>query len=348
MSSAYIDEDIKKSVWEGKIPVLFTLSQNDLTTHMAPSPITLMVPRNSYFPLITGVVRDHFSYSTLVISEELWLEYKGIPLKWHLPIGVLFDMLVADDSVGGGNNNSNNNNSSNNNNNSNSNSSSNDYHGSNSTPVIWNVTVHFQSYPEKVLLRCPNEESVQTYYKNVLKEANYIKLGDINKWNNLNINQSNELWDGLRLHDYEKFWSINKIFYPVSSNGYKHVPVRIIQNNKSPLQDLFPPFKDNGQEMTLESLFSKIPWTPASNNNNNNIEQSEQQQQQSTLLQSLKTNDNSSGTLRYLIQGIEPPLDTSLVWLGEYFSHPDNFLYIVILNPSSSSSSSSSNNNNNK
>ncbi|EFA82416.1 autophagy protein 5 [Heterostelium album PN500] len=337
---SFFDEDVKKSIWEGKIPIMFTLSPNDLTSHIPPSSLSfvivmmmmmmmltfanqktkkMFVPRNSYFPLITGVVKDHFSYSTLVISDsELWLEYKGIPLKWHIPIGVLFDMLVATPDT--------------------------------TASQIWNITVHFQSFPEKVLLRCSNEDAIRTYYKNVLKEANYIKQGDINKLNNLSINQTNELWDGLKLHDYEKFWSINKMFYP--GNGYKHIPYRIIQNNKAPLQDLISPINENGQETTLESLFSKIAFNNSNNsssnnnnnnnnsnnnsNNNNNIDTSNETQQSTTTLSSSSTNSTTllqvlnSGSIRYSIQGIEPPLNSSLIWLGDYFSHPDNFLYIVL------------------
>lgn len=34
---------------------------------------------------------------------------------------------------------------------------------------------------------------------------------------------------------------------------------------------------------------------------------------------------------RIVIQGIEPPLETPIHWISEHFSHPDNFLYIVIV-----------------
>eukprot|EP01133_Synstelium_polycarpum_P020333 gene20333-24394_t len=274
---SFFDEDIKKSVWEGKIPVVFTLSPNDLTSHLPPSSIALMVPRNSYFPLITNAVRDHFSFSTLVISDELWLEYKGAPLKWHIPVGVLFDTLVGDTG----------------------------------TPTQWNLTVHFQSYPERTLLRCPNEE----------------------------------------------FWAINKLFYPQTSSGYKHVPIRLVQANRAPVQDLIAPLGDNGTEVTLETLFGRIPFSSihlATQTQTENLSPTQSSHQSSppspshstssgnhnadsftTLLQYLK-----SGSGRYCIQGIEPPLESSLVWLSEYFSHPDNFFSTSTSTPINTSTSS--------
>ncbi|EGC33469.1 hypothetical protein DICPUDRAFT_80751 [Dictyostelium purpureum] len=353
---SFFDEDIKKSVWEGKIPIIFTLSPDDLTSHLPPSPYTFMAPRNSYFPLITSVVKEYFSSSTLVLLDEMWLEYRGIPLKWHVPIGVLYDTLVLSKSGG----------------------------------VIeqpyWNIVVHFQSYPDKILLKCPNIEAVRTYYKNVLKEATFIKQGDINKFNNLTINQSNDLWDGLKNHDYDKFWSVNKKFAPNSYKEYKNIPIRLIINYKPPVQELIPVYdgENSTTEITLENLFSKIPYDSVSslfnyisNSNNtgnlspplspsdrnsaevdNNIENSINQSslppsaEYSNLLQFMK-----ACGIKYRIQGIEPPLDSSAVWLYEYFSHPDNFIYITLFDPSNldnnsfnynlNNSNKNSNNNNN-
>jgi len=34
---------------------------------------------------------------------------------------------------------------------------------------------------------------------------------------------------------------------------------------------------------------------------------------------------------RVVIQGIEPPLETPIHWISEHFSHPDNFLYVIIV-----------------
>jgi autophagy-related protein 5 len=33
-----------------------------------------------------------------------------------------------------------------------------------------------------------------------------------------------------------------------------------------------------------------------------------------------------------VVQGIQPPLNTPILWLSNNLCHPDNFLYIVLLN----------------
>lgn len=42
-----------------------------------------MVPRQSYFPLVTEKVNRHFSqYIDKDKSGEMWLDFDGQPLKW--------------------------------------------------------------------------------------------------------------------------------------------------------------------------------------------------------------------------------------------------------------------------
>lgn len=54
-----------------------------------------MVPRVSYFALVIDKVIKHFSRYIAEIKHngyDLWLDFEGTPLKWHYPIGLLFDL----------------------------------------------------------------------------------------------------------------------------------------------------------------------------------------------------------------------------------------------------------------
>lgn len=55
-------------------------------------------------------------------DNEMWLDYNGQPLKWHYPIGFLYDLYCGSDSQ-----------------------------------LPWTLTVHFTKFPESILLRCPNK-----------------------------------------------------------------------------------------------------------------------------------------------------------------------------------------------
>lgn len=69
-------------------------------------------------------VRKHFIKhieSDSKQDHEMWLEFNGIPLKWHYPIGVLLDIY------------------------------------SNDIQLPWNIVVHFDKFPENVLMHCQNK-----------------------------------------------------------------------------------------------------------------------------------------------------------------------------------------------
>jgi len=51
----------------------------------------------------------------------MWLEFNGIPLRWHYPIGVLLDIYFND------------------------------------IQLPWNIVVHFDKFPENVLMHCHNK-----------------------------------------------------------------------------------------------------------------------------------------------------------------------------------------------
>ena len=47
----------------------------------------LLVPRQSYLPLVTDKVQRHFlKYVDPESHGEMWLEYNGQPLKWYVTL----------------------------------------------------------------------------------------------------------------------------------------------------------------------------------------------------------------------------------------------------------------------
>ena len=53
-----------------------------------------MVSRQTYFPLITEKVQKYFSdyVASSNKNNEIWIDYNGTPLKWHYPVGLLYDL----------------------------------------------------------------------------------------------------------------------------------------------------------------------------------------------------------------------------------------------------------------
>ncbi len=54
------DREVLREIWEGRLPVCFTLATEEITTPIAPDPFYLMVPRITYFPLVIDKVNILF------------------------------------------------------------------------------------------------------------------------------------------------------------------------------------------------------------------------------------------------------------------------------------------------
>ena len=77
-----MDEKISAEMWNGSIPVIFTLAPQEVTAMEAPLPLCLSLPRQSYLPCVTQEVRQHFLSSAPAREDEMWFEWEQIPLKW--------------------------------------------------------------------------------------------------------------------------------------------------------------------------------------------------------------------------------------------------------------------------
>uniref|UniRef100_U5EVK4 Autophagy protein 5 n=1 Tax=Corethrella appendiculata TaxID=1370023 RepID=U5EVK4_9DIPT len=214
------DREILREIWEGKIPVCFQIDSDE--TDVEPEPIYLLISRLSYFPLVTDKVKKHFLrfLSNENQDGEMWFECGGALIKWHYPIGVLFDLLVGQDAV-----------------------------------LPWNITVHFTKFPEDALMRCPNKEVVEAHYMSSLKEADCLKHKGL-VVSAMQKKDHNQLWLGLVNDKFDQFWAVNRrLMEPVADqDGFKHIPVKCYSDDGSYLQKLITPNTETGQKRTLQDL----------------------------------------------------------------------------------------------
>ena len=63
-------------------------------------------------------------------DSEIWLEFEGTPIKWHIPVGVLYDQFCV------------------------LNNDTNEDSSSYSSMLPWNLIVHFSKFPEHEILHC--------------------------------------------------------------------------------------------------------------------------------------------------------------------------------------------------
>jgi len=224
------DKEILREVWEGRLPVCFNLSSDEITTVEQPEPCYLLIPRMSYFPLVTDKVFRHFQKASNQDDiNEMWLESNGQPLKWHYPIGVLYDL-----------------------------------YGDNSLP--WNVTLHFKRYPVNEIIKCLGRECVEAHFMSTVKEADSLKHRSA-VMNAMKKNDHKQLWMGLCNDKFDQFWSINKrLMERLNSEPFRSVPLRVYMYDGVIYQKLYKSVSDNGELRTfVDFLKACVPYLLNSN-----------------------------------------------------------------------------------
>nr|CAB3445323.1 unnamed protein product [Digitaria exilis] len=166
-------EEAARRVWGGAVPLQVHLHDADVTAFPPPPPFLTLGPRIGYLPLLIPIIKAHFSNALPPGVDTVWFEYKGLPLKWYVPIGVLFDLLCADPER------------------------------------PWNLIVHFRGYPSEILSPCEGEDSVKWSYMNSLKEATFIITG--NSKSVMNMSQADQiaLWEAVMKGNLDGFKNIS-------------------------------------------------------------------------------------------------------------------------------------------
>lgn len=170
-------------------------------THKKNPPPQIQFSRLSYLPFL--LPRLHAFFSPFLIDPDLpphcgWFSFEEIPLKWHYPLGLLFDLFSgAAPSLGspstttttttttnaieaGGDGGSNNNNN----------------HTKKDEGLLpWRLLLHFREWPDEQLVRLDAEGKVlHDAYINSVKEADFLRNGTAKGIMSLSKDDSTRLW----------------------------------------------------------------------------------------------------------------------------------------------------------
>ena len=173
-------EDAAVLVWSGYIPTVFSMAAAEVTTLQAPPQYHVCIPRQSLLPFVTKEVHEHFLSYAPPLSNEMWVEHNGDPLRWQLPAGVLFDLLVGEES---------------------------------SENLPWCLTVRFQGFPAETLLRA-SPEAAEGVLLNALKESCFLSCGSALPAMSLSSDAQQQLALAVTASDYTTFAKARCRSYP--------------------------------------------------------------------------------------------------------------------------------------
>jgi autophagy-related protein 5 len=161
-------------------------------------------PRLLYLPFL--LPKLHSFFSTSLINPDSrphqgWFSFEGVPLKWHYPVGLLFDLYggadpVTSKSVVGGHQQY-----------SAEPREHRDPEGSaehvRSEPLPWRLTVHFSDWPDQDLVRLDADGKVMhDAFINSVKEADFLRNGTAKGIMTLSKEDSSALWQAVQEREY--------------------------------------------------------------------------------------------------------------------------------------------------
>ncbi|RCK60910.1 Autophagy protein 5 [Candida viswanathii] len=178
--------EIKKKLWNGSINVKITLQ---VPAQQHTIEYLLFIHRNSYFPIVFPDIINYFQNFTSIDLAKIpvWLEYEQVPIKWNLPVGVLYDYLFLPASK---------------------------------QSDCWTLAMRYdQNYPVEHIIpfyeKLPDGEvdyltTLHQVLTNQLKQSCFVVNGSAKPIMQLSEDNSKQLWQSIVSRNLTTFTSINK------------------------------------------------------------------------------------------------------------------------------------------
>ncbi|RMZ74031.1 autophagy 5 [Pyrenophora seminiperda CCB06] len=268
MGSRDVASRLRQSTWNGSIPLEIRLHKGDCRTYDESDPYLIQFPRLSYLGLLVKRLHGFFAGSLIypdVRPKDAWLSYEGVPLKWHYPLGLLYDLYsgaeaayppdTGTDADAAAQ------------------SQRLDSNEKESQRLPWRLTLHFSDYPSDQLVQLDNEDKhLQDMFIHSVKEADYLRTGTGKTVMFLSKEDSTQLWDGVRNHDFTLYNPINQKLLNPQGVNLRHLPVRLylphaasegVQEESAPgslriVQRLVTPKLSSRQPQTMGTALNQI------------------------------------------------------------------------------------------
>lgn len=289
-----------EACWHGALPAVFTLAPDEITTLQPPRAFRACLPRQTFLPFgIYDSVRSHFEPFGPPMGGKMWLEHAGTPLRWHLPVGVLFDLLAGEEAT---------------------------------ASLPWAITVHFQSFPEEQLMQASAQEA-EAILLHALKESCFLRCGSAMPAMSLSPASQQALVDALATDDLA---AAHAGYVPIMQHiasavqmqlggrtAPRAVPIRLFTSVAKWRQQPLSPVAPSGAPATLRdalqqllpatTLAAPVDATAAAEGGNPKAGA-----------------DSVDASWDAVVQGVRMPVDTPLQWLWSACAHPDGWLYVSV------------------
>ncbi|EFE31834.1 autophagy protein Apg5, putative [Trichophyton benhamiae CBS 112371] len=181
---AAASQTIKQQIWEGCLPLQINLSKSECRVFDKADPYFISFPRLSYLPFLLPRLLDFFKPyligSDPVYPYQGWFSFEGLPLKWHYPVGLLYDLYASTEPAP-------------------EQGDDKDRRYPCRETLPWKLTLHFQDWPDQELVGLDEQGRVMhDFFMNSVKEADFVRNGTGKSIMTLSREDSNNLWTSIQ------------------------------------------------------------------------------------------------------------------------------------------------------
>nr|POE63206.1 autophagy protein 5 [Quercus suber] len=310
---------LQSQIWAGSLALEIRLAPSDCRTYDNSEPYLIQYPRLSYLAFLLDRLHAFFARSLIdpeVPAHDAWLSVEdGVPLKWHYPAGLLYDLLSGAEPAGPDTGKS---------------------EGQQRT-LPWQVTVHYTGFPAEQLIRLDAAgRTMEDSFVNAVKEADFIRNGTARVAMGMSKADSDSLWMAVKKHDLRLFNTINhKFLYPPGME-LRHVPMKIYLPTSSSTTT------DPVTEETTETVGSTTIVKPAAGHvrvvqSLVPILQPSSRTPQTlgtalnTILPTIFPSRRNPLLAQPVLHGAAVPMGAGLEELGRAATYSDGFLHLVVV-----------------
>jgi len=309
MTSPRILQSLQKKIWQGRVPLEIRLANDDCRTYDKSESYICFAHRISYLPLLIPRLVAFFRSSLIHEADpsQVWFSFEEVPLKWHYPIGLLFDLYspVKDELIiasGAGRLDV-------------------DETEESDNGLPWQLIVHFSGWPEEQLIKLDKEgKELHDKFNNSVKEASYIRHGTNKIIMSLGKEPTTQLWEAVETVDPALFYKVHRKLVRPAGESIRNIPIKIYL--PAPASD------EQGTNQPGHLRIVQLLITPT-------IASSRQPQTLGTALNTFMFDLFPSR--RSPVKGAYPvlhgsivPLSVVLDELAEWASYADGFIHLVV------------------
>ncbi|KAL6243757.1 Autophagy protein 5 [Rhinocladiella similis] len=227
---------IQRSVWQARLPLEIRLAASECRSFDRADPYLIAFPRLSYLPLLLPRLHAFF-YGSLIADPETvspyagYFTYDNVPLKWHLPLGLLYDIYVLSTQDAG-----------------------HDHAASESLP--FKLTLHFTPDETRLSMLDATPVVLHDSFINSVKEADFLRSGTAKPIMTLSAQESKALWTSTQEGDLTTFSKIHSSLVPAP--GQSHISPTIVGAGQASPAALRGGSSSTGQPQTLGTALHQL------------------------------------------------------------------------------------------